>query len=190
MKGKARRWRPIVGYEGYYEVSDDGQVRSLWKRVGPSAHLTKQPVRVLNPGLSAGYVTVSLHRDGKRATKRIHVLVLEAFRGPRPDGFDASHLNGDRSDNRIENLIWESRRANLQRQRGHGTAPIGAQAPTAKLDEPAVQQIRRRLLRGESHSSVAKRFGVSRPHISGIASNRYWKSLPWPEPEARKEASS
>lgn len=94
------RWLPVVGYEGRYEVSDLGQVR----RVGG---------RLLKPGRVRGHRHVSLCGDGKPRSVRLHLLVLEAFVGPRSAGLEARHLDDDGDNNRLDNLCWGTRRENM-----------------------------------------------------------------------------
>jgi hypothetical protein len=128
-----RDWRSVVGYEGRYEVSLSGEVLSL---------LTG---RILKPGTqSRGYQTVLLY-DGsspkRPQSKTVHSLVAEAFLGPRPDKMTINHLDGDKSNNRLDNLEYCSMRDNARHAVGHGLmAPPGSH--TAKLDEHQVQLIR------------------------------------------------
>jgi hypothetical protein len=99
-------WRSVVGYEGFYEVSNEGHVRSLrrYRCAG----------RVLHPAPDKdGYLTVSLCRLGIAKTRFVHHLVLEAFVGLRPPGAQARHLNDFPWENRLENLAWGTRAENL-----------------------------------------------------------------------------
>lgn len=106
-------WMPVLGYAGRYEVSSDGDVRSL---------LRPKPV-VLRPGIDgSGYPLVVLTSpDGQRRTRRVHVLVAEAFHGPRPEGLQVRHVNGIASDVRAENLRWGTASENVHDQVTHGT---------------------------------------------------------------------
>ena len=106
----AEQWRPVVGYEGSYEVSDLGNVRSL-DRLDSRGRRRRGKVRPLAVS-PRGRLLVGLCRDGIRATAQVHHLVLEAFVGPRPDGLEACHWNDDPSDNRLTNLRWDTRSAN------------------------------------------------------------------------------
>jgi hypothetical protein len=103
-------WQPIPGWEGLYEAGAQGEIR----RVGRVEAMGTCPDK-------DGYLTVWLSRDG--ASKRIHVapLVLSAFHGPRPPGLECCHGNGVQSDNRIENLRWDTHSANMRDQVAHGT---------------------------------------------------------------------
>lgn len=106
------RWRPVVGYEGHYEVSDQGRVRSYVRQ--------QQAGRILRPRASKsrdhrnpGW-TVALFRGGRRENHLIHRLVLTAFVGPCPEGMEGCHWNDDASDNRLSNLRWDTHSANTQ----------------------------------------------------------------------------
>lgn len=95
------RWLPVVGFERY-EVSDQGRVRSL---IGRTKILT---------GIRqhAGHLVVQPRKDKRMYHKFVHRLVLEAFVGPCPAGMECRHLNGNPSDNRLENLAWGTKREN------------------------------------------------------------------------------
>lgn len=116
-------WLPVVGYEGSYEVSELGRVRSLDRTVegrrGPQRIRGKVLVAVRDVRL--GHQLVNVCSDGKQRTRYVHQLVLEAFVGPRPDGMVCRHLNGDPTDNRIINLRWGTPSENIQDQLTHGT---------------------------------------------------------------------
>ena len=118
------QWRPIPGYEGFYEVSDHGRVRSLPRIAnGSSAGTRRLPGRVLSPGINpqTGRRMVVLHRDGTRRTNNIYPLVLAAFVGPRPPGMEACHNNGDHTNDRLSNLRWDTSRENTFDSVEHGT---------------------------------------------------------------------
>jgi hypothetical protein len=105
-------WRPVVGYEGRYEVSSLGRVKST---------LLREP-RILRPGIDRyGYQLLALHKDGKQTTRKVHVLVARAFHGSRPAGLDVMHLDGDSLNNAVANLAYGSRSQNLLDAVRHGT---------------------------------------------------------------------
>ena len=103
-------WKAIPGYEGSYEVSDDGQVRSVEKtrRIGKGeGYLRHYPARLRSLHIDkAGYMRVSLKINGVTRNHLVHHLVLEAFVSPRPAGLECRHLNGKPADNHLENLQW------------------------------------------------------------------------------------
>lgn len=99
----SEQWRAIPGYEGRYEVSDQGRVRS-WLPY----HHTPTP-RILKPALTgdrANYLSVNLTGGGRRWKPKVHYLVLAAFVGPRPHGYQVRHLDGDPANNTVANLAW------------------------------------------------------------------------------------
>lgn len=119
------RWLPVVGYEGYYEVSDMGCVRSL-DRIVRLSDGRDRPMKGRHLALSPhpkGYATVKLSVDGIRYTAMVHRLVLDAFVGPRPDGMEVCHNDGDPSNNRLDNLRYASRSENRLDSVRHGTHP-------------------------------------------------------------------
>lgn len=113
-------WKPIVGFEGRYEVSVTGAVRSLPRAVG-NAHGTKsqRKAAMLSPGLASnGYRTVAI---GRGNTRTIHSLIAEAFIGPCPNGKEVLHNDGDRQNSRLSNLRYGTRRENILDSVAHGT---------------------------------------------------------------------
>jgi NUMOD4 motif/HNH endonuclease len=121
------QWRTIPGWEGYYEVSSLGRVRSLPRIVERRGHRGPQAVaaRVLKK-IPLGtppneYPTVWLHRAGGRERRLVHLLVLEAFVGQRPAGCQGCHNNGVNTDGRLENLRWGTPSENMRDAIRHGT---------------------------------------------------------------------
>jgi hypothetical protein len=121
-------WRAVVGYEGYYEVSDHGRVRSIDRVVGQPGNTPKRlRGKILKPTPSSGkhlHLCVCLYRNSperKGETMRVHSLVAAAFIGPRPDGLQVCHNNGDGHDNRASNLRYDTPLANTHDRKLHGT---------------------------------------------------------------------
>lgn len=112
------RWLAIPGYEGIYEVSDAGRVRGL-NRITPSGRRWRG--RLMKSATDRrGYPSVMLF-DTKFKRFSVHCLVLAAFVGPRPIGMEGCHNNGVRTDNRVGNLRWDTRRNNHLDKQRHGT---------------------------------------------------------------------
>lgn len=131
MSDDTERWLPVVGYEGYYEVSDFGRVRSLDRLVPRRGQGTlRVKGRVLSPGTHGTEwgerFVVGLSRDGSTVNARIAPLVLAAFVGPRPAGAVACHDNGDSTDDRLSNLRWDTPRENNLDMLRHGTHELAA----------------------------------------------------------------
>lgn len=121
----AEEWKPIPGWEGSYEVSTYGRVRSVPRLVVPKGHVkaVRFPGRVLRAAPVRGYLAVSLNSPSRKQTKKIHRLVLEAFVGPPPEGHQGCHRDGSKLNNRLENLYWGTISQNSRDAIRHGTHP-------------------------------------------------------------------
>lgn len=123
----AEHWRPVPGYESFYEVSDLGRVRGVTRKVySGGGRMRTQVGRVLRPGIiNTRYLVVAL-RDGF-ATKSltVHRLVLLAFVGPCPPGMEVRHLDGDRTNARLDNLAYDTHSENLRDIARHGRHYLG-----------------------------------------------------------------
>lgn len=121
------QWRDVLGYEGCYQVSDQGQVRSLdrWTRCGQYGHGQKlQKGRVLIPTVSKkdGRRRVTLSVNQQKKLRQIAPMVLEAFVGPRPaPDMDGCHGDGDPANDALSNLRWDTKQANYADSIRHGT---------------------------------------------------------------------
>lgn len=118
-------WRPVVGFEGQYEVSSLGRVKSVarWSaHVGAGRRWIKEFIRKPTLG-KRGYLCLLF--PGNR-NLYVHRLVGDAFLGPMPDGLQTRHLNGDHLDNRVENLRYGTASENREDQVRHGTHTVAA----------------------------------------------------------------
>ena len=140
----AEHWRPVVGFDQQYEVSNHGRVRNraTWRVLSPRS----------SPNSGRRHVSVYLCAGGVRQQAYVHVLVLFAFHGPRPENHDARHLDGDAQNNRIDNLQWATRSRNVQDYKWHGKP--------RKLRTEQVASIKSRLAAGETQAALAREYGV------------------------------
>ena len=108
------RWLPVPGYEGYYEASDQGRIRSFGRR-DRFGVIWGQPF-ILKPQIRPGskYWTVDLYRDSKRKPRKLHLIIAEVFLGERPPGMEVCHRNDDKADNRAVNLYHGTHAENMQ----------------------------------------------------------------------------
>lgn len=113
----SERWLPVVGYEGVYQVSDFGKIRST-DRI--SSNGRRWPSVVLKMSAHPnGHLQVNLSRNNIHRTFWVHKLVLIAFQGPRPDGAEGLHRDGNPANNALTNLVWGSRSENVLDQVRH-----------------------------------------------------------------------
>jgi len=160
-------WRAINDFEGLYEVSDFGRVRSL--RSGNILHLVM--------GGRGPYAQAHLFRNGQRTVKYVHHLVLIAFIGPKPGhGYEACHGEGGNLDNTPVNLRWDTKAANIADIVKSGSQR-GVRNPASKLTEVMVVQIRARRGAGESATSLAADFKISKDYIYRICSRKSWSHV-------------
>lgn len=170
----SEEWRPVVGFEGLYEVSDQGRVRSLDRLVRSECALRGYPRRVRGRLLapqkhSAGYLQVALCGE----LRLVHAVVLGAFVGPRPAGKECAHCDGDKHNNRLGNLAYKTHVENVADRTAHGTEVRGERNGFAKLTEAQVLAIRarQRLSRAED---LATAYDVHEHHI-----RRLWRGERW-----------
>ena len=171
-------WRPICGWENFYEVSSHGLVRSLDRVIThPKSGRVQLKGRVLKPWKNGkGYLSVLLHKDGLRLHKVVHQLVAEAFIGPRPSGKSNQVLHGPNGklDNTPSNLRYGSQVENEADKLISGTSNRGCRNRTARLSDNDAREIRGRVTAGESCICIAKEYGVSKATIYDIKSSRSW----------------
>lgn len=116
-------WRPVDGWEGHYEVSSRGQIRSLPRRiVQRNGHPITVRGKILKPIVTSadGRSKVTMNGGGRTERQLVHRMVLTAFAGPCPDGLEACHNNGNPTDNRLRNLRWDTHSGNMQDMVRHG----------------------------------------------------------------------
>lgn len=124
----SEQWRPVLGLEDLYEVSNRGRIKALPRerraKGGTTAWLPMRIMRQHRIGRAEGYwATYLTPRSGPRVRKFAHVLVLEAFKESRPDGMHACHNDGDTNNNTVENLRWDTPSGNMLDRVRHGTHP-------------------------------------------------------------------
>ena len=154
-------WRRL-GFWWDYKVSNFGRV------IGPKG--------ILKPTIKkqTKYLVVMLHGEAGRKQEGVHRLVLEAFVGSCPKGMMACHNNGNPQDNRLENLRWDTAKANMEDRTKHGRGGEGERNGMAKLTEDQVRYIRSCT---EKQQALADRFGVSQVKISQIRLNKCWRHV-------------
>ena len=177
---RTEEWRPVRGYEGSYEVSSKGRVRSLSRtRQARRRNGTEYTMRMAGRELALclnkdGYLQGNMCVDGVRKNFEVHRLVCEAFHGSAPDGHEAAHNDGIRTNCDESNLRWATPADNTADKNRHGAMLRGEAHPRAKLTESQVKNSR------SSHrscSALARYMGVHPSVIKNIRSGKIWKSV-------------
>ena len=163
-------WRPIAGYEGLYEVSSHGRVRSL-DRITSHGH--RRRGTMLRPSANrTGHQKVRLCRKADVQSFLVHRLVLEAFVGPCPEGMICCHGPNGVLDNSVDNLCWGTKSKNSGEDRLRDeTDNRGTKHAMAKLTEWQVINI---LADNRPYQKIADDYGVSKPTITAIKTGRNW----------------
>lgn len=165
-------WRPILGFEGIYDISDQGQVRRLTSGRGHC-----RAGRLLKPRPNRkGYLRVALHHH-RRADRTLHQLVAETFIGPRPSAkAQVNHKDGNKANNAVSNLEWVTPLENARHAQACGLVPPlrGEANGRAKLTREQVLQIREdpRVAR-----VVAAEYSVSISLIGAIRRREIWTEV-------------
>jgi hypothetical protein len=152
-------WRQVPSFPDYI-VSDMGRIRHK---------------RVNAPILKGSFDKDGYHQVCLNArTVRVHSAVCQAFHGPRPNGLQAAHLDGNNRNNRADNLAWVTPRENNAHKALHGTYPSGERHPRARLAAKQVEAIRAAV--GVSTRKLAAEYGVNQSHIVRIRTGSSWAS--------------
>ncbi len=152
-------WRQVAGWPGYF-VSSFGRVR------GPRKLLGLKPRR-------KGYVDVTLRCEGDRLNVGVHSLVAQEFLGPRPQHLEVDHKDGDKSNNRVDNLEYVTSAENHARAVTLGLKAKGESHGRARLNAWQVRIVRR--CEGLPQQAIADVFGVSRSCIQHVREERSWQ---------------
>lgn len=178
-------WRPAVGFPDY-AVSSLGRV----KRVVPDAYGRMCGKVMRQKSTKAGYLQCGLTRFKERRSLLVNRLVCEAFHGcPPSTKHHAAHKDGDRANNRADNLRWATPSENELDKRAHGTVPAGdrhharrmpermargSRVGTAKITEEIVILIRADT---RKHAEIAAEYGLSRTHVCEIRTRKVWRHV-------------
>ena len=180
MKIPSESWEIIAGFTGY-EISTHGRVRT-YRPVNGRGPLLTEP-REVRPRSVKGkpYLRVTLSdNDNRQVTRKVHILVLETFTGPRPSPeHETRHLDGNHTNNHLHNLKWGTIQENADDRVAHGTQVRGILVNHARLTESQVQEIKQAIpvwTKGMD-TQFAKKFGVGRTAIANIRSGKTWRRV-------------
>jgi len=155
---------PVQGYEGAYEVSNEGEVYSLARTVlgvDGTVYPFKAKKKVKNTNTQTGYFTVSLYKNNQSILQYVHRIVAEAFI-PNPENKkEVNHIDGDRQNNNVSNLEWNTRSENAQH-----AVRTGLKIYTNRLTKDEFLECLQAIIGGESYLSLSKRVPYQVPFLS------------------------
>jgi hypothetical protein len=172
-------WKDIPDYEGFYQASNLGRVRSCDRTIVTSLGANQfLKGRILSPSVAGRYALVQVCKHGVRTMVAVHILVARVFLGDRPDGLVINHIDGCRFNNSASNLEYCTQTENNHHARATGLNNAhGQNHKRSKLKDSDIAVIRDRLLNGEKQTSIARDYGVDKQIISRISRKRSWNGV-------------
>lgn len=156
------QWKDVIGFEGLYEVSNHGQIRSKITKKIKKQTIDKKTNRFY----------LGLWVNNKQKIVKPHRLVLEAFVGKCPNGMEGCHNDGNPFNNHLFNLRWDTPKNNHADKVKHGTTNRGERSASAKLTLEQVNAIRQDI---RTQKEIAKQYGVQQSLISRIKNGVRWQ---------------
>jgi hypothetical protein len=180
MEQEIENWKPIIGYEELYEVSSWGRVRSLPTYVNHhyGKRLRKSKIKTVAI-YTTGYYTTNLWKDNKLRVIKVHREMAKVFI-PNPENKrTVNHKDGNKLNNHISNLEWNTHKENCQHafDTGLHISSKGENCSTSKLTDQDVREIKILSENGIRHRTLSKIFEVHESHISLIVNNIGWKHI-------------
>ena len=174
-------WKDISGYEGYYQVSTSGNVRSKTRKVyNPRYGEQLRLGKMLSPAINKnGYVQVGLSKNGIRKSLKVHSLVAKAFLKEITGKKEVNHKDGNKLNNHIDNLEWCNRSENVLHafRSGLKTKPKGAKNGQSKITSKEVLEIRsiyKGRGNGPSLDKIAEMYNLGRSQVTRIVKRQSW----------------
>lgn len=173
------KWKDIEGYEGIYQVSDQGRVKSLDRDIncnGTHRKFEGKYLKIKNP---QGYDQVNLSKEGKQKTCLVHRLVAIAFIENPENKPEVNHIDGCKTNNCLSNLEWNTRSENQQHAVDIGLkdAVKGSNHYSSKLKEEDIPVIFKLKKMGFLNREISDRFKVSASVIGKLLRRKTWKHV-------------
>jgi hypothetical protein len=160
------RWKTVPGFRKY-EAHPNGSIRHKGFRRNLRGSVNKW-----------GYRHATLMQDDSGLkTVRWNRIVLITFKGPPPPGKESSHINGNRLDNRLRNLKWETRKRNHARKVEHGTSQVGERNGNTRMTCEKVMQLRAMRKEGSTYKDLANKFEIAIGTVSQIVTRKTWRHV-------------
>lgn len=186
-------WKSVPGYYGCYEASSYGRLRSVaiyHHRAGRIVRRSAPKIR--KPSYNRdGYLRFRMSRGPERFNHQAHSIIALTFLGPRNQGQEVCHIDGNRQNNAIENLEYGTKAENMRHRDLHGTTAkgdrhgmrihkglvAGERNGKARLTSEIVLEIRRRYKQGHTQAQLAGNYGIKEPAVWKILNRRTWKHI-------------
>jgi hypothetical protein len=181
MENQVEVWKDIVGYENFYQVSNLGRVKSLKSYLITKAGVVKpRHEKIMNQSLkSNGYKTIMFSVNNVQKRFYVHRLVAISFIKNLEKKSEVNHLNCIKTDNRFENLEWNTSTENKNHAMNNNLFPKGEKSYSSKLTEKNILAIRRlyKINPNFNKRNIAKKLGVRDTTIHKIIKNKKWKHI-------------
>ncbi len=172
-------FKDVVGYEGYYAVSNKGTVKSLERIIERSdgARSYAHPPRIMKQHISRGYQKVNLSVKGIPLTKAVHRLVALSFLDPKSE-LTVNHIDGNKLNNNLENLEFITNTENIDHAFRTGLrSSIGDENNNSTITEQTAREIIADIKNNVNPNKIMQSFGVTQNIVYKIKNKRTWKHL-------------
>ena len=171
-------WKDIQGYEGFYQVSSLGRVKSLARRVPNNGSYQDRPEKILSQSThyKNGYKSVVFTVNRKQKRLLVHRLVLMTF-NPIEENLEVNHIDGNKDNNCLFNLEWSTRKQNVNHAFDSDLMCVGESHHNTFLKEKEVAHIKFLINKGCSNRDIALKYKVKTSLIYSIKRGRTWKKV-------------
>ena len=174
-------WKDVAGYEGVYQVSNLGRVRSVDRLVqysdGRKYTYKGKMIKLAENKNRGGYLYVRLSHNQRKVLKSLHRLVAETFIENSGNKPEVNHIDGDKGNNKVSNLEWVTSKENSEHAVKNGLIPSGQDSYQAAFSNNQVRDMRKQYKGGFRLTDLAEKFGVNPSTMHSILNYRTYKNV-------------